>query len=167
MTKYYAGIGSRKTPSEVCEKMTRIAEILSSKYILRSGGANGADSAFENGAEDRKEIYLPQNYFNSRKCDNKYYFNYQEMPGAVQAQKTVRLYHPAADNLSDYAFHLHSRNAMQILGKNMNDPVEFVVCWTPEGKFVGGTAQALKIARHYSIPIYNLAQPNLFYFLGD
>jgi predicted Rossmann fold nucleotide-binding protein DprA/Smf involved in DNA uptake len=48
--KYYAGIGSRETPKEICNKMTEIASLLEKQdFVLRSGGANGADSAFEKG----------------------------------------------------------------------------------------------------------------------
>ena len=55
----FSGIGSRKTPLEICKIMTRIGEKLQEKgYILRSGAAIGADKAFELGAKT-KEIYLP------------------------------------------------------------------------------------------------------------
>ena len=38
--------------------MTKISRHYHSKgYVLRSGGADGADSAFERGAGDLKEIY--------------------------------------------------------------------------------------------------------------
>lgn len=162
--KSYAGIGSRETPSEICDKMKKIAKILSKALILRSGGANGADSAFEESAE-HCEIYLPNHEFNGRIHDDIKYFNYQKMPGAVLAQEMTYQFHPKADNLINTSFHLHSRNAMQIFGKNMNDPVEFVVCWTENGELKGGTAQALRIASHYNIPIYNLAKPTLLNFM--
>lgn len=49
--------------------MTKIGEILAKKnFILRSGGASGADSAFENGCDiqnGKKEIYLPWKNFNN------------------------------------------------------------------------------------------------------
>ena len=162
--KSYAGIGSRKTPSEILEKMEKLSKKLSEKYILRSGGANGADSAFEKNAK-YCEIYLPNHKFNDRIHDGVKYFNYQTLPGAVQAQEMTRQFHPKANNLSDFSFNLHSRNAMQIFGKNMNDPVEFVICWTENGELKGGTAQALRIAYHYNIPVYNLAKPNLLNFM--
>jgi hypothetical protein len=165
--KSYAGIGSRETPEEICHKMTRIAQILSSKYTLRSGGAKGADTAFEKGAGNNKEIYLPGNTLNGRRHDNLHYFNYEKMPGVNDAVETVGVYHPAGHRLSRLNFHFHARNAMQILGRTMKDPVEFVVCWTPEGRSTGGTGQALRIASALSIPIYNLAKPNLFYFFKE
>ena len=56
-TKTYAGIGSRRTPPEILRLMERMALILSGAgYTLNSGGAKGADSAFENGAL-RKQIF--------------------------------------------------------------------------------------------------------------
>jgi len=61
MDRYYSGIGSRDTPLDVCRFMTRVAFFLDKKgYTLRSGGARGADSAFEKGAT-KKEIYRPEN----------------------------------------------------------------------------------------------------------
>ena len=46
----YAGVGSRATPEPVLDLMRRCAtrlEVLG--YTLRSGGANGAETAFEEG----------------------------------------------------------------------------------------------------------------------
>lgn len=57
----YAGIGSRKTPKNVLDFMFEIGkELALLGYVLRSGGAEGADSAFEKGADSvkgMKEIY--------------------------------------------------------------------------------------------------------------
>ena len=56
-TKTYAGIGSRKTPNSILEEMTTLAKLLSNMgYTLNSGGAVGADTAFEQGA-DKKNHY--------------------------------------------------------------------------------------------------------------
>lgn len=44
---YYAGIGSRKTPKEVCDLMSQVAQELYLRGgVLRTGGAEGADQAF-------------------------------------------------------------------------------------------------------------------------
>ena len=65
--KYYAGIGSRETPVELKEKIKTVVEHLNQKnYTLRSGGAQGADSFFEEFAR-KKEIYLPWMGFNGAK----------------------------------------------------------------------------------------------------
>ena len=45
---YYAGIGSRETPIEFLEMFKRVAKYIATNgYILRSGGAKGVDTAFE------------------------------------------------------------------------------------------------------------------------
>ena len=38
--------------------------------------------------------------------------------------------HPAWHRCDDYAKRLHARNCMQILGRNLDEPADFVVCWT-------------------------------------
>jgi predicted Rossmann fold nucleotide-binding protein DprA/Smf involved in DNA uptake len=59
---YFGGIGSRETPENVLKIMTQLGYSLAKKdFILRSGGANGADLAFENGcdkANGKKEIII-------------------------------------------------------------------------------------------------------------
>ena len=59
--KYYAGIGSRLTPAPVLDLMNRIATHLVKKgWTLRSGGADGADTAFASGTwEDDTQLFLP------------------------------------------------------------------------------------------------------------
>ena len=50
----YAGIGSRQTPAPVLEQMRSIgAAMAEAGWLLRSGAAQGADSAFEAGAANR------------------------------------------------------------------------------------------------------------------
>ena len=47
-TMTYAGVGSRETPPAILKKMTAVAAMLSGRgYKLQSGGAIGADMAFE------------------------------------------------------------------------------------------------------------------------
>lgn len=150
----YAGIGSRDTPKEICDLMTGIARMLDERgYVLRSGGAGGADQAFDNGTSgmSQPEIYLPWNGFNGK---------VQRLwPTARQisaAMELARRYHPNWDACSEGAKKLHARNGFQILGLDLNDPVRFVICWTKNGKPEGGTGQALRIADDRDIPIYNL-----------
>lgn len=147
--KYYAGIGSRETPAHVCQMMTVIARKLSSfGYICNSGGADGSDAAFELGAK-HKQIFLPWDGFNGRKANGTDYIvpHYNE--------ELVRKYHPKVSALSEKGWKFMSRNSYQVLGRDLNTPVEFVLCWTREGKLKGGTAQALRIAKDKGIRIFN------------
>jgi hypothetical protein len=67
--KCYAGIGARKPPKEIFHKCFTIAELLAEKgYTLRSGGADGCDTAFEIGHGNHdKQIFLPWKNFNHNK----------------------------------------------------------------------------------------------------
>ena len=148
MNKYYAGIGSRETPLDILQMMKEIAIYLSEKgYILRSGGANGADSAFEEGSTE-KQIFLPWKGFNK---NNSSFYNIPEKAFEITSQ-----FHPAWDNLTLPVRKLMARNAMQVLGPDLQTLSEFIVCWTKYGRYSGGTGQAIRIAEHYNIPVYNI-----------
>lgn len=141
---FYAGIGSRETPETVLNQMNRIAIMLQTDgWWLSSGGARGADTAFERGAGVRRRIFKAQD----------------ATPDALALAKK---YHPAWDRCTATARALHARNGMILLGPDLDDPVKFVVCWTPDGKATGGTGQALRIAAdpQYAIPVFNLFFPS-------
>ena len=145
--KYYTGIGSRSTPQNVAQLMSKVATFLSTiGYTLRSGGADGADSAFESGSTN-SEIFLPWPNFNNKEgivCSH---------PKAIYLAKQ---FHPRYSSLSDGAKKLMHRNSHQLFGVNMNTPSDFVICWTPSGNGSGGTGQALRIAKYYNIPIFDI-----------
>ncbi len=142
---YYTGIGSRKTPHDVCEGMRRIAEYLDTAgFVLRSGGADGADSAFESGAE-HAHIFLPWKGFNGNKSDL-----YPPTPAAFEM---AAKFHPAWDKCTRGARALHARNCYQMLGQCLCEPSKFVVCWH-DGS--GGTLQAIRIANAHDIQVFNL-----------
>jgi hypothetical protein len=177
MAKIYAGIGSRRTPEHILDIMDMFAgEFADRGWKLRSGGAVGADTAFQQGVEqwaasrihygdsvnlrDYQEIFLPWNGFCGMQVNEHkgHLLEHNE-----KAFEIAKQYHPAWDKLSNQAKALMARNSMQVLGKFLDSPVKFVICWTPDGaigkttKDTGGTGQAIRIAFAYDIPIFNLA----------
>jgi len=150
---YYTGIGSRKTPDNILKQMTQIAKSLRIQgFTLRSGGANGADSAFEQGAGDKKDIYLPWKEFNASQSS----LVLVDMQLKEDAYKIAYQYHPnwMACNAAARAF--MARNSFQVLGDDLISPSEFVICWTPDKKICGGTGQAIRIANDHNIPVMYL-----------
>lgn len=153
---YYAGIGSRETPGVILEQMEEVAYLLmSAGHCLRSGGADGADSAFEAGAMDVNEIWVPWEGFNgsdSVLIPSDFHFD------------IASLYHPKWNSLRGSVKKLHARNVGQILGHDGSIPSKFVLCWTPDGcsnglmttKETGGTGQAIRIATGYGVPVINM-----------
>lgn len=156
-TMTYAGIGSRKTPQGILELMKRVAVRLAELgYTLRSGGADGADTAFESGA-GAKQIFLPWQGFNNRNSE------YSEPTEA--ARRVASSLHPAWGRLGRGPQALHARNSHQILGPDLDSPADLVVCWTPDGceseeartNETGGTGQAIALSDRWNIPVFNLA----------
>lgn len=149
----YTGIGSRETPADILALMTSIAEAMSAKdWLLRSGGAGGADSAFEAGTK-RKEIFLPWKGFNGHSsilCQ----------PTAAAFDMAAQ-FHPAWAKCSRGARALHARNCHQVMGLDLKTPTNLVICWTKNGLGGGGTGQALRIARHHGILIHDLGLPEI------
>ena len=152
----YAGIGSRETPSSVLDDMWHIAFQLGfMNWILRSGGAPGADTAFESGcnhAGGTKEIYIPWAGFQGRRDA----IVGAEQPNFQDALQLASNFHPAWDRCRASARALHARNGYQILGKSLTQKADCVICWTRNGSGQGGTGQALRIAKHFNIPIFDL-----------
>jgi hypothetical protein len=150
----YAGIGSRQTPDWVLERMETVAEFLAaSGWTLRSGGAEGADTAFERGCikgAGKREIFLPWAGFN----DSRSFLH--TIP--AEAFKLAERYHPSWLSLKQGAQKLMARNCQQVLGSHLNDPVEFIICYTAGGRGSGGTGQALRIADDRNIPVLDMGQ---------
>jgi hypothetical protein len=156
---YYTGVGSRETPPEICSFLTEIARYMHELGItLRSGGAKGADDAFEKGAGENKEIYLPKYKSNDRKSNGSTIIDSSKLPGWKDCILDALRIHPAPERLNDYSIALHARNVNQVLGSDRNTPSIFVIGWAiKSGKSVkGGTRTAFELAKIHRIPVINL-----------
>ena len=138
----YAGIGARATPGDILGLMTAAACYLDLKgYRLRSGGAKGADTAFELGSTN-KEIFRPED-------------------ATEAALELASMIHPAWDRCAEWTKKAHARNCMILLGKELDHEVDFVLCYTADGKASGGTGQALRLAEREGIKIFNMYYPEI------
>lgn len=159
----YTGIGARKLPDDIRKEFIFIGRKFAERgWTLRSGGADGADSAFEWGCglsatSAPKEIFLPWKGFNNNssslyitKLNEKILFDIacNIYPGWQYAKNPARL--------------LHARNVQQVLGEKPGEsPVtDLVVCWTdrPENQ-ARGTMFAVTMANQKGIPVYNFYNP--------
>lgn len=151
----YAGIGSRQISNEEAIFCKTAASILAERgWTLRSGGADGADSAFESGCDLKngsKEIYLPWKMFNGNKSP---LYNVTK-----SAYDIAKEFHPNYAKLSMGAAKLIARDSYQILGSDLKSLVKFVLYCADEdasGNVKGGTGQAIRIAKYFKIPTYNI-----------
>lgn len=151
--KYFTCVGSRSTPKDILYILTQVSKYFCQRdYILRSGGADGADLAGESGCDlskGRKEIYLPWRGFNGD-----YTSPYNSV--GLDALKLASTIHPAWNNLSEGAKKLHGRNCYQVLGYDLKTPSQFLICWTKNGEKIGGTRTAIVLAENYNIPVINI-----------
>ncbi len=142
--------------------MERAAKQLGkSGWTLRSGGAAGADSAFQRGCDlshGNKEIFIPWNGFNNNNMSADGIILAPSLPTYADAVSLMKRYHPAPNRLSQGAEKLQSRNGYQLFGRNLvvEDKSTFVLCYTTGGRGSGGTGQAIRIANDYGIKVYDL-----------
>jgi len=154
---FYAGVGSRDTPTgDIADLMREMAGMAAEDgWLLRSGGATGADTFFHEGALAagvKSEIFRHNRKFNG--------------PEQVFETRDVHYrlaisVHPAATRLSEWALGQHARNGCQVFGPDFTVPSSIVICWTKDGGYNGGTAQAMRYADLAGIPILNLGKPEL------
>ena len=152
----YAGIGAANAPAAARTLMTDIGHRLAEEdFLLRTGGGQGAEEAFENGArlaDGAARVYLPSEGYRGRESG----------VDGVTTDIPQRAYEIAAghhgnwDSLTDATRRQYARNAVEILGEDLSTPADVVICWTREGKDTGATAQALALAREHHIPVINL-----------
>lgn len=144
--KTYAGIGNRHIPDSARAAMEDIgAGLARLGWSLRSGGAEGADSAFEAGHlsafpmghRERIEILRPSI------CTE-------------AARAVAALHHPAWGACTDHARNLLGRNVQIILGPDLDAPVNLVLAYCVDTTR-GGTALALRVASEHGIRVVNLA----------
>jgi len=155
--RYFAGIGARRAPKEVLVDIFYYSQRLRKLgYVLRSGGADGCDTYFENGYlgfDDQKEIFKAKDV----------------KPWAIEKVKNYlpEDYLPRGlvefDNWGNHVKNLLGRNMQQLFGNDGGKPIDFIVCWTKSLNYprseVGGTGYALRCALDHKIPIYNLVDP--------
>lgn len=185
MNKLYAGIGSRTTPGDILQIMTLIANALAQKdYILRSGGAKGADSAFWSGCTlGGGEGWMYEGGYEQHVChrlkghspsqggtnkfEHQYYGGYNLGQAAEVYVKHGILTMDQIQQREEWWWRLVGRNVFQILGlepMTNPDPVAFVIYWAPEhyGNVTGGTRYAVNLAEKLGIKTYNLLHPDTF-----
>ena len=194
MTRYYAGIGARAAPKDILLIAEQLSKEIDELSIgLRSGHAVGMDTAFEKpvlahrAMEDYSgrlvppEIYLPWTGFNGAR-PSKYYIDATKLPKHDEANELIKTIHPAYHRLTGGVKLLHSRNAFQVLGRDLESPSLFVLFWaepiafdkkgrlideetkivldkddiSPRAFVKGGTNTAVSIAHQNGIPLFNL-----------
>lgn len=160
--KYYTAIGSQETPADVLQAMEEVAATLSNDgWTARSGHTTGADQAFERGANQKIDIYVPWASYNKETRAFGKLITYDNTSGDDQrrAQMSVDKYHPAVGRLKDSTRKIHARSYFQVCGRGSEPDSAFLAYWAPthEGKSQV-TDQSIRIAKSRGIPVFNAAE---------
>jgi hypothetical protein len=167
----YAGIGSRDAPQRVLSHMEALGQGLARLgWVLRSGASPGSDQAFYRGARaggGPVELYLPWPGFEEQswRQEGGAELSVLERPSEAACELAAR-FHPDWERLDCCARRLLARDSHEVLGAELDSRASLVVCWTADGTLDGGgsgadgTRQALRIAHHHGIPVFNLARPD-------
>jgi hypothetical protein len=167
VTLTYAGIGNRdiETAIEpVSNKPVFIimrwisGELEKLGYTLYSGGAKGADSAFESGVIDSNHKQI-----------------FRATDATDETRAIARFLHPLHSKLSGYALDLFARNTNQVFGRYLDSVVDFVLCYTRDGceshdtrsRDTGGTGQAIEMASRKGALVFNMKNSNWLDRLND
>jgi hypothetical protein len=138
----YAGVGARNTPENVLQEMTKIAEILANdKWLLRSGGAVGADTAFFNGCNKVKgnmEIFYPN-------------VDIINEPKFEEAKAIAKSYHGNWKATTSYAKRCLTRNVYILLGPELDTPADVCIYWRNPNTKYGGTLHTITMAKDNNI----------------
>jgi hypothetical protein len=156
VSRFYTGVGSRSTPGDITALMRELAVALGrSGWTLRSGGAEGADQAFEAGAV-RVESYRPWRRRGEPGIvieDPNLLHRAREILRAEDVYPDFSGIESALESLDEApaegrerrsgterrrrklwaTLALQTRNVFQVLGADLRSPSRFLVCWTPDG----------------------------------
>ncbi len=173
----YAGVGSRATPPEVLAGMSDVAQVLGNAgFALSTGGADGADKAFEAGAlrtDAPVTIHTPWPGYNGyrpgRDPESDIDVVHPKAGDAVRGLSFLHLarkHHPAWDRCRRGARALFLRNVSILAGALDDDgtvlPVRAVIAWNPNGsahgREAGGTGHTLRVAAELGIRVVNLSE---------
>lgn len=177
MTAYIAGVGTRKINNKKFKEIEEFSRYLTENYrvVIRSGHAQGTDYAWECGAQNNCDVYLPWLKFGSElSLRSPHVFTIDDADDKIKelAEDSVAQFHPNYRSLRKGGYSCMTRNYFQVMGHLEESPrVKAVVCcakpkggranlFTPKKQtkieVQGGTGQAVRIANFYDIPVFNI-----------
>lgn len=151
----YSGVGARETPDNILRAMGLVSsELAKRNWHLRSGGARGADSAFEEKAGNNYTSYRVADGFPYRGIPIVSFSDFSPTEDEIAFTKS---HYKSYNYKSDYIKGLQIRNGRILRGLGPDYlHSKFVVCWTEGGKDIGGTGVTIRMAHTLNIPVFNL-----------
>ena len=167
---YWTGVGSRRSSPDNRPLMTAFAQAIAAKgSVLRSGGAVGPDTWFEEGVPPPlRRIYVPRASFDRHPRSEDIVPKNRHLMRWMRACSIAEGLHPLGRHMSQDLRELMGLSVFQVLGDDLKTPSQFLVCDAPEivydgeGRVVdvdGGTGMAVRVAVLYNVPVFHVAVP--------
>lgn len=167
------GIGSRKAPEAHLKLFYQLGyRWCMDGFTWRSGGAKGSDEAFwfgyikarNQGGLGRCEVYLPGERMRHFEENGRLgVYNAASFGNWRIAEQLALSARGGSGGLNDWGIRLHTRNAYQVLGRDLATPSNAVVCSAPltNNPLVvkGGTNTAVTLAHLHNVPVWNMENP--------
>jgi ribonuclease HI/ABC-type multidrug transport system fused ATPase/permease subunit len=163
--KKYAGIGDINIPDNIQKLIILLAEELANQgYVLRTGGAKGADTAFMEGcdkAHGKKEVFYPMDKHVNENTVAEAKSIHPKWESCLNPEKKRQEDARAKEKgykISKYPFAVraHCRNMKIINGDQLNNKVEFTIAYQDVNQTAGGTWQGIHYSEKLGIKVYNL-----------
>lgn len=155
MLHSYSGIGSRNISPKESKRISLVSDYLFNLgYVLYSGHADGSDISFEQNCQGFGVSFLPWDGFNKNLISD----TIKVSQISKEAYDSVSKFHPNSKALSSGVLKLMARNYHQVCGIGSLPVVDFVIFCADvkNGNVLGGTGQAVRIAKNLNIPCINL-----------
>lgn len=152
--RVYTGICNQRPPSSACQLLDRVAAFLArEKFTLRSGASGKGELVLEKAAVfagGKTEIYLPWPGYNHHA--SRLFKIPREAFGVAASFEPRWMY------FGKPARRVAARGCVQLLGKELDRPSRFLICWTEYGSGSGNCELALRIASANDIPALDLGK---------
>lgn len=164
--RIFTGIGASDTPASACAWLQDLSrQLAAAGWLARSGGADGADTAVEQGvaqAGGLMDLHLPWRGYNNRASA---FFGAQ--PEAMRLAESV---YPRWQEVSASVQRIFGSCVHQLLGAQLQRPSDLVLVWTADGceteaersRRTGGSAIVIVLAHRRGVPVFNLAREDGF-----
>lgn len=162
---HIAGIGSRGLNAEQLEHCEKLGGwITQLGFHLHSGGAVGADQAFQRGGASKNpalvHIHVPwSSYEQGSRVNGAQVDVLQNLPSLVFDfyEGLAMEHHPAWGKLTQGGAALHTRNG-RIIQPIPHLNVDLVLAWPSDKIGGGGTGQGMRMAKALGIPVIDLSK---------
>lgn len=162
----FACIGSRETPDDVLFRLKALGKaFVWAGHLIVSGNCAGPDQAFARGGnsvdETKVSLFVPWCGYEAQAihpANMVFVLDFMDVARVQAAAEIGQALHPAWHRLSLAARRMHTRNVLLV---QEADRVYGYLNHEKLGK--GGTGMGFRVAKHLSIPTWDLSDPNVLH----